>query len=99
MNMQNMMAQAQKIQREIQKKQEEIDATIFEGKSEWVAVTMSGKRELKTFKINQDNLTDQEDIEILEDMTMIAVNDALKKIEDEIEKKLGAYGSGLSGLM
>jgi len=99
MNMQNLMAQAQKMQKDIQKKQAEIEETIFEGKSEWVDITMSGKREIKTIKINKNTLTDQEDIEILEDMIMIAMNDALKKVEEEFEKKLGAYGSGLSGLM
>ena len=99
MNMQNLMAQAQKMQADIKKKQAEVEESIFEGKSEWVDITMSGKREIKTLKINQNNLTDQEDIEILEDMIIIAINDALQNVDAEFESKLGAYGSGLSGLM
>ena len=99
MNMQNLMAQAKKLQGDIQKKQDEIDKTIFEGRSEWVDLTMTGKRELKSLKINKETLEDKEDIEILEDMIIIAVNDALKKIEDETESKLGMYGNGLNGLM
>jgi len=97
--MQNLMAQAQKMQRDIQKKQEEIDNTIFEGKSEWVEVTMNGKREIKLFKINRENLSDKEDIEMLEDMVTIALNDVLNKIAAEIESKMGAATGGLNGLM
>jgi len=98
MNMQNMMAQAQKLQKDIQKKQAEIDETIFEGNSEWVKLTMSGKRDIKSLNINKDILKDEDDLEALEDMVIIAFNDAMKKIEDETEKKLGMYGN-LGGLM
>jgi len=99
MNMQNLMAQAKKIQKEIEQAQEEIDNTIYEGKSEWVVVTMSGKREINSCNINKDSLNDPEDIEMLQDMIIIAMNDALKKIDDDTDKKLSKYGSGLNGLM
>ena len=45
MNMQNLMAQAQKMQRDITKKKEEIDNSTFEGDSEWVKVEINGKKE------------------------------------------------------
>ena len=48
MNMQNMMAQAQKIQRDMQKKQDELNGMIFEGKSEWATITLSGKKVIKS---------------------------------------------------
>jgi len=99
MNMQNIMAQAQKMQKEIQKKQAEINATIFEGKSEWVTITMNGKREIKTLNIDKNLLKDDEDLEMMEDMILIAFNNALQAVDKEIEKKLGMYGQGLSGLM
>jgi len=99
MNMQNIMAQAQKLQKEIQQKQKEIEETIFEGNSEWVTLTMTGKREVKSLNIKKGVITDDDDLEMLEDMIILAVNDALKKIDAETEKKLGAYGSGLGGLM
>ena len=51
MNMQSIMAQAQKMQREITKKQEAIYASVFEGSSEWVKVTLSGKKEVKKIEI------------------------------------------------
>lgn len=98
MNMQNLMAQAQRLQREITKKKEEIDNEIFPGKYEWVEVTFNGKRELKSFKINKEGDISAEDKEMLEDMILLAIKDAFQKIDEETEKKLGQY-SAMSGLM
>ncbi|MFA6752875.1 MAG: YbaB/EbfC family nucleoid-associated protein [Bacilli bacterium] len=98
MNMQNLMAQANKIKRDVEKKQNEIDDMIFEGDSQLVNITMSGKREVKNIKINKDILNDKENLEILEDMIVIAFNDALFKIDKKTEEELGAYTGGLNGL-
>lgn len=98
MNMQQIMQQAQRMQREITKKKDEIDAKIFEGKSEWVNVSFNGKKELKSFKIIKDGIIDESDKEMLEDMILLAVKDAFDKIDKEIEDKLGQYAS-MSGLM
>ena len=98
MNMQQLMQQAQRMQREITKKKEEIDNETFEGKSEWVNITFNGKREILSFKITKDGLIDEDDKEMLEDMIMIAIKDAFGKIDGETESKLGQYAS-MSGLM
>lgn len=98
MNMQSIMAQAQKMQRDITKKKEEIDATLFVGKSEWVEVTFSGKKELKQINILKEGPIMEDEKEILEDMILIATKDALSKVDAEIEKKLGSYGQSLNGL-
>lgn len=98
MNMQAMMAQAQKMQRDITKKKEAIDNSEFEGNSEWVKVIFTGDKKLKSLNIIKEGSIDDDDKEILEDMLNIAINDALKKIDDEINKQLGSYGQGLSGL-
>ena len=98
MNMQNLMAQAQKMQRDITKKKEEIDQTIFEGKSEWIIVKMNGKKELQSVKITYDGTIENDDKELLEDMIKIAVNKAVADIDKEIESKMGAFGGGLGGL-
>ena len=87
MNMQKLMAEAQKLQRDISKKQEELENTIFEGNSEWVELSMNGKYELKSFKISSD------DKEMLEDMINIALNDCIKKINDKKNKMMSSYGS------
>ena len=98
MNMQQLMQQAQRMQREITKKKEEIDNDTFEGKSEWVIITFNGKREILSFKITKDGVIDEDDKEMLEDMIMLAIKDAFSKIDKETESKLGQYAS-MSGLM
>ena len=97
MNM-NIMAQAQKMQREIQKKQEEVQKMTFVGKSEWINITVNGKKEVIKTEITYDgNLN--EDKDMLEDMITIALADAFKQIDREYEKKLGSYSSMLGGLI
>lgn len=99
MNMQNLMAQAQKIQKDIQKKQDEINSTVYTTKNEFVEVEMYGSKKIKKIKILKDTLNDAEDIETLEDMLQLAFNESVSKIEQEKEKKLGAYANGLNGLL
>jgi DNA-binding YbaB/EbfC family protein len=94
--MQQIMQQAQRMQRDITKKKEEIDKMEFLGKSEWVEIVFNGKREIKSFKILKDEI-DVDDKEMLEDMIMIAIKDAFSKIDKESESKLGSYAS-MSGL-
>lgn len=96
MNMQQIMQQAQRMQRDITKKKEEIDKMEFLGKSEWVEIVFNGKREIKSFKILKDEI-DGDDKEMLEDMIMLAMKDAFSKIDKESESKLGSYAS-MSGL-
>lgn len=98
MNMQSLMAQAQKMQRDITKKKEEIDNTIFEGESEWVKVEINGKKELESIKITYSGSLEEDDKEALEDMIKIAINKATSKVDKEIEEKMGAYGSQFGGL-
>ncbi len=97
MNMQSIMAQAQKMQRDIAKKKEEIDNTTYEGTSEWVKVEINGKKELLKLNITYTGQIDAEDKEMLEDMIKIALNDAFHKVDKDLEEKMGSYGS-LGGL-
>ena len=98
MNMQNLMAQAQKMQRDITKKKEEIDKMEFEGSSELVNIKVNGKKEVISIKINSNDNLDKDDVEALEDMIKIAFNNALKKVDAETEKQMGSYGGALGGL-
>ena len=97
MNIQAMMKQAQKMQKDMLKSKEEIDNTIFEGKSSFVSVEMKGNKELTKVKIDKESL-DQEEIEMLEDMILVAVNEASKKVDQMTEEKMGKYTSGMPGL-
>ncbi len=98
MNMQSIMAQAQRMQRDLQKKKDEIGAQLFPGKYEFVEVTLNGKKEMVKCKINKDSL-EKEDIEMLEDFIIMATKDAINKVEKEYENKLGQYAGMLDGLM
>lgn len=97
MNINNIMQQAQKMQKDLQKKQEEINSMIFIGESEWVEATLFGSKKIKQIKIKNKTTMDEEDLECLEDMIKIAIEDAYSKIDKEVEKKMGMYGS-LGGL-
>ncbi len=99
MNMQAIMAQAKKMQKELENTQKELEATTYEGKSSLVDVVVNGKKELLSVKIDNENAIEKDEIELLEDMILVAVNDALKQAEKDKEKKLSKYGNGLTGLM
>ena len=99
MNMQNLMAQAQKIQRDITAKKEELEKMEFVGKSEWVEVTFTGGKVIKNVKIIKEDDIDDDEKEILEDMIQIAIKDAFIQINRAMEEKLGQYAGALDGLM
>lgn len=97
MNMQAMMQQAQKLQRDMMKAKNEIDEKRFTSTQGFLTIEMKGTKEVTNVKIDKENL-DKDDIEMLEDLISLAVNDNVKKIEKETESKMGKFG-GLSGLM
>lgn len=99
MNIQAMMKQAQKMQQDMLKTKEEIDAKIFPGKYSFVEVRVNGKKEILEVIFDKDFKLDNTDVEMLQDVIVVAINDALKKVDAEIEQKMGKYGSGLTGLM
>ena len=97
MNMQNLMAQAQRMQRDIMKKKEEVEKQSFTGKLELVEITMNGNKVVTEVIIKNEDLT-KDDIEVLQDMIMIATNNAIKNVDQAMEKAMGQYGSALNGL-
>ena len=99
MNIQNLMREAQKMQKNLQKTQEELANTTYDGVSSLVSITLNGNKDVVSVKMNIDESLDKEDIEMLEDMIVVAFQDASKKVDADKEKKLGKYGQGLTGLM
>ena len=101
MNMQMIMQQAKKMQAQLQKDQEELEKTEYVGSSSLVNVKINGKYEVVEVKINlsEGEAIEADDREMLEDMMMVAMNDAVKKVAVDKEKKMGKYGQGLTGLM
>ena len=84
-NMQNLLRQAQKLQEQIQKNKEEMEATTFYANAGggMVEVEMNGKRELTSIKIKPE-VIDPEDKEMLEDLILAAINDANRHIEEKL---------------
>ncbi len=97
MNMQAMLKQAQKLQRDMLETQEKINSTEFTGKSSIVTVKMNGKKELLDIKIDMDKI-ESDDVELLQDMITVAFNDCMKQIDKETNDKMGAYTKGMPGL-
>ena len=92
-----MMKQAQKLQKDMMKQKEEIDNMTFIGKSSFVTVEMNGTKEILKVRIASENL-EKDDIEMVEDMIMVATNDAMKQVDKVTEEKLGKYTQGMPGL-
>ncbi|MDD4035813.1 MAG: YbaB/EbfC family nucleoid-associated protein [Bacilli bacterium] len=99
MNIQNMMKQVQKVQQDMLKVKEEIDKKLFPGKYSFVEVEVNGKKEVLKINIDKDIKLEEDDLEMLEDILVVAINDAFKKVDKEIEEKMGKYGKGLPGLL
>ena len=98
-NMQQMMKQAQKMQQQMMKMQEELDARTYEASSGggMVKAVVSGKRELLTLEINPQAV-DPDDTELLQDIIMAAVNEALREGEETREKEMNRLSGGMGGL-
>ena len=99
MNFQAIMKQAQNMQKDITKIKNDIDSTEFEGKSSLVTVLVNGKKKVKKITINDDakDLIN-DDLTMLEDMIVLALNDAFSKIDKVTEEKMGKYSNLMPGM-
>ena len=93
-NMNNMMKQLKKAQENMQKKQEEIEATILSVDKGMVKVDITGKKEITAITIDPE-VVDKDDVEMLEDLIMVAVNEAIAKAEDLMNTEMGKLTGGL----
>ncbi|QGG99285.1 YbaB/EbfC family nucleoid-associated protein [Streptococcus dysgalactiae subsp. dysgalactiae] len=96
MNMQNMMKQAQKLQKQMEQKQADLAAMQFTGKSaqDLVTATFTGDKKLISIDF-KEAVVDPEDVETLQDMATQAINDALTQIDEATKKTLGAFAGKL----
>lgn len=96
-NMSNMIKQAQKMQQDMLRMQEELEVAEFEAASGGGAVTVkaTGKKEITEIKINPE-VVDADDIEMLEDLILVAVNDVMKKVDGANQEKLGRLTGGMN---
>jgi nucleoid-associated protein EbfC len=95
-NMQKMMKQAQQLQRKMLEAQEALVDERVEGSSGggMVKVVADGQQNVLEVTINPDAV-DPEDVEMLEDLVLTAISDALKKSRDLAEEKMGAFTKGM----
>lgn len=95
-NMQAMMKKVQKMQSDMVKMQEELKNRTVETSvgGGAVSVTVTGRKELQAIKISPDAI-DPEDVEMLEDMILTAVNDAMKQVDEMTEKEMSKVTGGM----
>ena len=101
-NMNNLMKQAQRMQRQMEESQKELEAATYTAKAGGgaVEVTVTGKKEVTKVTLSQE-VVDPDDVEMLEDLVMAATNEALRMAEeasaDAMSKMTGGLGMGMGG--
>ncbi|MCK9235384.1 MAG: YbaB/EbfC family nucleoid-associated protein [Acholeplasmataceae bacterium] len=90
----NMINKLKKIQKQMMDAQEALERKEFFGKASGVMVIMQGTRQVIDVQVNHDLL---EDVDMLQDAVLLAVNDALKQIDKETEETMGQFSGGLGG--
>ncbi|NLO86387.1 MAG: YbaB/EbfC family nucleoid-associated protein [Clostridiales bacterium] len=98
-NMQQLMRQAQKLQEQMAKAQDDLDVREYSAQAGggMVSVTATGKREIKNIEINPE-CVDPEDVEMLQDMILAAVNEALRTAEETREAEMAKLAPGMGGM-
>lgn len=96
-NMNHMLKQAQKMQEQMVKMQEEMENKTYEAAAGGgaVKVILDGKRELKEVILSPE-VVDPDDIEMLQDLIVAAVNEAMRKVEEDSSAQLGSITGGLN---
>lgn len=96
--MANLMKQAQKMQRQMEEKQKEMETQEFVGTSGGgvVSVKLNGKREVLEVKFDKE-VVDPDDIETLEDLTTAAINEAIRKVDEASNSSMNQITGGLGG--
>ncbi len=98
MNLNQLMKEAKKMQADMEKSQEELSSREFEATAGGGAITVkvSGDKTLKSISINKD-VVDPDDIEMLQDLILTCVNEALRKVDSAANAQMGKYN--IPGLM
>ena len=96
-NMQGMMKQMQKLQKQMAQAQEELNQTEYVGssQSDLVQVTVNGKRQVLSVSIKPEAV-DGDDVELLQDLVLMATNRALEQAEKANEQTMGQFTRGFN---
>jgi DNA-binding YbaB/EbfC family protein len=93
MNIQQMMKQAQQMQERLQKQMAEMRVEATSGGG-MVSVTINGLKQIQSLKIDPE-VVSKDDVEMLQDLIVAAINDAQRKVEDEMNRQMGGMMGGL----
>jgi len=105
-NMNNMMKQAQKMQKQMAESQKQMEEKQAELEQQTLEVTsgggaikvvISGKKEIQSIKLDKE-VVDPDDVEMLEDLILTAVNEAVRQADELVEKELSKISNPLAGL-
>lgn len=98
-NMTNLMKQAQRMQRQMEEGQKELETREFTASAGGGAVeaTVSGKKELLKVTLSQE-VVDPDDVEMLQDLILAAVNEAMRQADEASSELMGKMTGGLGGL-
>ena len=96
MNIQAVVAQARKIEGEIERSTKEIESTIYKYENDNILIETSGKNEVKRIEIKNDDIL--ADKELLADILTVGINNTLEQVKKDKNSKLGKYTNGLGGL-
>lgn len=98
-NMNNLMKQAQRMQRQVEETTKELEEKEYSASAGGgaVTVTVSGKKEVLSLKLAEE-VVDPDDIEMLQDLIVAATNEALRKMEEESQAAMSKLTGGLGGL-
>ncbi|WP_165999055.1 YbaB/EbfC family nucleoid-associated protein [Bacillus sp. Cs-700] len=96
-NMNNMMKQMQKMQKDMAKAQEELKDKVVEGSAGggMVLVKANGHKEILEVIVKEE-VVDPEDIDMLQDLVLAATNDALRNVDELVNKDMGKFTQGLN---
>ena len=100
MNINQLMKEAKKMQADMEKSQEELVSKEFEASAGGGAINVkvSGNKEIKEIKIQKD-VVDPDDVEMLEDLLVAAVNEALDKVDEASAASMSKFTGGMNGLL
>ena len=97
-NMNNLMKQAQRMQRQMEEQAKALEEKEYTAQTGGgaVSISMNGKKEVKSLTLNPE-VVDPEDIEMLQDLIVAAVNEVIRQVEEEASAAMGKMTGGMGG--
>ena len=92
-NIQNLVRQAQKMQEQLENKMDDLQVEASSGGG-MVSVTMDGMKRILSVKINPE-VIDRDEVEMLQDLLLAAVNQAISEVDEKMKDRLGGFAQGL----